>query len=240
MHTIYKIKHRTSGKFYIGRSSNVNARWTAHRSMLRRNVHFVPEMQKDFNNDPHCFEYSILEEYESYDDALNAEQRWIDKYYGTDVMYNQSPNAITGVVLGEKHSCYGKHPKDWIKPENYDHYLKHSVVGIDKSGKNNGFYGHHHSEKTKALYRDGRCSNFGKDNGFYGKKHTDETKAKISKSRKGKTAGAKNPAAQHIIVDGIEYSTVGEASLALGYKNKTSIYSWMKRPENKDRFKYVN
>lgn len=78
-------------------------------------------------------------------------------------------------------------------------------------GKNNGMYGKHHTEQTKAFLsywaefeRDNSCYRTdefkqkmskitsGSNNGMYGKKHTEESKQKMSINSKGKTAGEKN------------------------------------------------
>ena len=78
-------------------------------------------------------------------------------------------------------------------------------------GKNNGMYGKHHTEQTKAFLsywaefeRDNFCYRTdefkqkmskitsGSNNGMYGKKHTEEAKQKMSINSKGKTAGEKN------------------------------------------------
>ena len=78
-------------------------------------------------------------------------------------------------------------------------------------GKNNGMYGKHHTEQTKAFLsywaefeRDNSCYRTdefkqkmskitsGSNNGMYGKKHTEEAKQKMSINSKGKTAGEKN------------------------------------------------
>ena len=56
-----------------------------------------------------------------------------------------------------------------------------------KSGKDNPFYGHHHSDEIKlknSLAHKGKY--IGKDNPFYGCHHLDETKLKISSYRKNK------------------------------------------------------
>lgn len=80
-----------------------------------------------------------------------------------------------------------------------------------QSGKNNGMYGKHHTEKTKAFLsywaefiRDNsvyQTSDFkekmsqltkGENNGMYGKHHTEESKRKMSINSIGKTSGEKN------------------------------------------------
>lgn len=78
-------------------------------------------------------------------------------------------------------------------------------------GKNNGMYGKHHTDKTKAflsywaeferdnsVYRTPEYKKnisklkSGENNGMYGKHHTEESKQKMSINSKGKTAGVKN------------------------------------------------
>ena len=88
--------------------------------------------------------------------------------------------------------------------------LRRKLSEINR-GKNNGMYGRHHTEETKAFLsywaefeRDNsyyRTDEFrqkmsqitsGSNNGMYGKKHTEESKQKMSINSKGKTAGEKN------------------------------------------------
>lgn len=52
-------------------------------------------------------------------------------------------------------------------------------------GKNNPFYGKHHTRKTKNKLSK-ICGRFGRKNGFYGKRHSEETKKKISTLMKGR------------------------------------------------------
>jgi len=58
--------------------------------------------------------------------------------------------------------------------------------GIFK-GKNNGFYGKIHSDRTLNILRE-KCGREGEDNGFYGKNHTVESRASMSLTRSNKIA----------------------------------------------------
>ena len=88
--------------------------------------------------------------------------------------------------------------------------LRRKLSEINR-GKNNGMYGKHHTEETKAFLsywaefeRDNsyyKSKEFkekmskltsGSNNGMYGKKHSEESKQKMSINSKGKTAGEKN------------------------------------------------
>ena len=88
--------------------------------------------------------------------------------------------------------------------------LKRKLSEINR-GKNNGMYGKHHTEQTKAFlsywaefernndvykspeFRE-KMSQLtkGEKNGMYGKHHSNESKEKMSINSKGKTAGDKN------------------------------------------------
>ena len=46
---IYKITNKQNDKFYIGSSTNIEMRWYAHKSYLRRNVHANQHLQNAWN-----------------------------------------------------------------------------------------------------------------------------------------------------------------------------------------------
>ena len=88
--------------------------------------------------------------------------------------------------------------------------LRRKLSEINR-GKNNGMYGKHHTDQTKAflsywaefernnsIYRTDtfkkKMSSLtsGSNNGMYGKKHSEESKQKMSINSKGKTTGEKN------------------------------------------------
>ena len=102
----------------------------------------------------------------------------------------------------------GNTTADYSPEEKED--LRRKLSEINR-GKNNGMYGKHHTEQTKAFLsywaefeRDNshyKTDEFrqkmskltsGINNGMYGKKHTEESKQKMSINSKGKTAGNKN------------------------------------------------
>lgn len=61
-HVIYAITHISSGRRYIGRSINELQRIYTHKSNLRRNRHWCPELQGDWNTDgKSAFSFEILE-----------------------------------------------------------------------------------------------------------------------------------------------------------------------------------
>jgi hypothetical protein len=68
----------------------------------------------------------------------------------------------------------------------YKKYSKICSRACNQKGKNNSFYGKHHSEKTIDQIKN---STSGKNNYWYGKKLSKETKKRISKSRLKKYGG---------------------------------------------------
>ncbi len=61
-HVIYAITHIRSGRRYIGRTINEEQRIYTHRSNLRCNRHWCPELQDDWNTEgAKAFSFDILE-----------------------------------------------------------------------------------------------------------------------------------------------------------------------------------
>ena len=59
---IYRITCIVTGKFYIGSSINLFARWNEHRNMLRRNVHHSITLQRAWNkHSEDAFSFEVLE-----------------------------------------------------------------------------------------------------------------------------------------------------------------------------------
>lgn len=102
---IYKITNKQNDKFYIGSSVNIEMRWYAHKSYLRRNVHGNQHLQNAWNKyGEECFIFSVLLEMEE-GLLLDKEQELIDesKCYDKDIGYNKS--LIAGSPMkGRKHS----------------------------------------------------------------------------------------------------------------------------------------
>ena len=101
----------------------------------------------------------------------------------------------------------------WYRPKGYKH-TKETIAKMSNSssGKNNPFYGKTHTKEAKH-----KMSRFGI-------KHTDSTKGSMSKSKSGKNNpmyGTIAPNAVYITVDEIEYTSIKEASIALGISPPT-------------------
>ena len=123
---IYGYTNLESGRMYIGQTVCPNYRWKQHR--YRKNA---TGWHKDYQNNPDKYEYSVIE-YDVPEDKLNEREiYWISFFDSYHNGYNLTPGG-DGMPKGYKHTDEWKHNQS-----------------IKMSGKNNPFYGKHHSEETK-------------------------------------------------------------------------------------------
>ena len=100
---IYKIVNKNDGKYYVGRSANLNKRWRSHRNNLRLNKHCNIHLQNAWNKyGESSFEFIIVELLKNDETLLiETEKKYIDKFIedrknGTDNSYNISDQAYGG------------------------------------------------------------------------------------------------------------------------------------------------
>ena len=123
---IYGYTNLESGKMYIGKTLHPKQRWKDHRYGKYKN-----DWHKDYKNNPDKYEYSVIE-YDVPEDKLNEREIfWISFFDSYNNGYNLTPGG-DGMPKGYKHTDEWKHNQS-----------------IKMSGKNNPFYGKHHSEETK-------------------------------------------------------------------------------------------
>lgn len=81
---IYKIYNTVENKCYIGKSLNIEGRWSAHKNLLRNGKHHSKKMQLDFDKyGMNSFEFRIIK---VVDDPL-----WLDYY---ESYYAEKYNAF--------------------------------------------------------------------------------------------------------------------------------------------------
>lgn len=74
---IYSIKHRESGKCYVGSSVDIEARWGSHRRELKKNTHHSSRLQGAWNEcGASAFEFVLLEATELAS-LVEREEFWI-------------------------------------------------------------------------------------------------------------------------------------------------------------------
>lgn len=149
---IYAIKHKETGKMYIGQTiQDSKKRWNEYKSKLRRSIHYNPHLQSAWDKyGEESFVFEVIDDTAKTIDKLNE----LEIAYITIVGYY---NMKTG---GENEL--------------------HSEEAKAKMSENNvGMKGKKHSEESK---RKNSESHKGKNNHFYGKKHSEESKRKMSEA----------------------------------------------------------
>lgn len=91
---IYNIINKVNKHFYIGSTASTSIRFSRHRSALRSGKHDNAHLQNAWKlYGEENFEFVVIREC-SRDRLLHEEQLDLDKFYGTSVCYNLSPNAF--------------------------------------------------------------------------------------------------------------------------------------------------
>jgi len=144
-------------KKYIGRSKDVNRRWSCHRKQLREKVHPNDYMQKTWNKyGEEKFSITIIEYIEDENERAIREDFWIKE------MNTLSPHGMNLKSAGEV-IVYSKESRE--------------KMSQSKMGNN-----HFLSEESRK-----RASDRMKGNSLnLGQKSSDETKKKMSNSMKGR------------------------------------------------------
>jgi len=170
---IYRIINLINGNFYIGSAKNLKIRKKLHFNRLRKGNHDNRHLQYAYNSyGENNFRFEIL----IYCDMCNLllyEQQCIDKF---NPEYNIRKIATSN--LGLKHTAEAKSK------------ISKSALGNKYSVGNKWMLGRKLPQSTiDKLIR------FGKENPFYGKHHSEETKKEISLKNKGKSrnVGETNP-----------------------------------------------
>lgn len=118
---VYAIHNKTTGKYYVGSSSNVNSRLKTHRSNIEKLYGSNMKMDEDLKteDDIKNFEFLILEtfnDYEITETKLREREAYYIKKYNAYNGYNVSGrnpyiNGYFGKneLLTSKNIPYGKH-----------------------------------------------------------------------------------------------------------------------------------
>jgi len=232
---IYKISNLINDKFYIGSSKNIYRRWNKHITTLNNNTHNNPKIQNSWNKHGKInFKFEIIEIVDNNDLLIEREQY----FFNTMNPFDGNGYNINNIA-GGGYSILNNPNKELIKDKISKSMKKmwenKSVEDIDKYknrfiGENNpswkgGSSFAYCSCGKKISYVNKTCKdclNFKNENNpFFGKKHTDEYKRKSSESRKGKYHGKQN---KPILIDNIEYKSLGDAENNLDIKKGTIHY----------------
>ena len=192
---IYRILNTINGKQYIGSSSNLIKRKSAHFRNLRLETHVNEHLQNAFDKyGKQAFVFEILLEC-SEENLITEEQRFIDNTVlqnGWENLYNICPRADRTKVAeetkikiaiansGENNPMFGKtgeNNPNFGKPMSEETRQKMKENHADVSGENNPNFGNH------ALA--------GENNPMFGRTQSEETREKIRQKAIGRKLSEK-------------------------------------------------
>lgn len=164
---------------YIGVTSRpVEQRWGKNGSQYTKNRNpcfYNAIIKYGWDNFEHKILFSDLSEI----DAKSKEKELILKYH--TCVYDENKNGYNMTFGGDGMQGY-KPSKETLQKMSESH-----------TGKNNSFYGKHHSDIQKKKWsEDRKNTRCGKENSFFGKHHTKETRQKLSEIA-SKRVGESNP-----------------------------------------------
>jgi len=157
---VYAIVNTSNQKVYVGSSKNIKKRFLCHASFLRNGKHHCAHLQNSFNlNSPETFQFRILAECSTREEAQELEQAMLDIWH--EDFYNTSKRADHLHRLGRP---LDEATKQKIGVKN---------LGAFRSPEQRKLI----SESLKKRYQEGMQSP------QLGRKHTNEAKAKIKAKR---------------------------------------------------------
>jgi group I intron endonuclease len=171
MFRVYLITNKVNGKIYIGKTSQeVEKRWKWHvqdaNKKRLQDIHFYRALRK---YGPENFTIKQIDCTENEQECNELEKLYIGVFRS-----HVSKIGYNGTMGGE-----GGRQTEEVRKK----------MGESRTGKNNPFYGKHHS--LEAIEKN-RRAHLGKKYSL-GAVRSDETKRKISESHKGLLVGVRNP-----------------------------------------------
>lgn len=173
MHCVYVIRNILNDKRYVGYSSCPEERWKEHIRLLKKSnppCHIHRAIAKDGLA---VFEFRIIETFETKEDGLLAEIKWISEFdsYG-DNGYNETRggDGNSHIWTPEQKKAQSVRIKKLYESFEISHETRKKLRNV--------WLGRQHSEESKLLMAEKAR----------GKKHTLETRAKMSEKAKGRTS----------------------------------------------------
>ena len=232
---IYKITNKNNGKSYFGSSKNIETRWLTHKNQLKNGIHHNIHLQRTWDKyGEDIFVFEIVEEC-GINILLETEQKYLDSNpeYNIGITASGGDNISKNPNKKDIISRITKSVKDRYDSMSDDEKkMKHSKP-MEKNPNWKGGSSFKYcecGEKISIVNKTCiKCRNKnGINNPFYGKQHTEESKNKIREKRTGVYNGSQNIP---IVIDDVEYRSLGEASKILNIPMVT--IRWRVKSNNK-------
>lgn len=150
---VYIIKNKVTNKFYVGHSIDINKRFNAHKSYLKRGIHHCIYLQRSWNKyGEDSFEFIIIKTSISEEESISLEQYYIDNFkaniyntgdyanLGGDLLSN-NPNKLQ--IIHKRIESQKRILKNMSKSERIEKF--------SRSGVKNGMYGKSHTAEVKKI-----------------------------------------------------------------------------------------
>lgn len=139
---IYKIINKINGKYYVGYSKNITARWRNHRCNLNKGNHKNKHLQRTWNRDKNNnFDFVIIEEI-SENILSETEQKYLDiarkeknKCYNLSFISDKiemTPEIIDKIIKSNKNRICSPEQKEKLSISHRDktvHHFKNIKTG---------------------------------------------------------------------------------------------------------------
>lgn len=257
---VYKISNTLSGRYYIGYSTNINRRFSVHRSKLKQNCHDNIFLQRAYNLDGEDkFIYEIIHICDTEEESKKIELQYLTDLTIRNIIYNLNFNNSGGDLLThhpDKEKIRKKILKSYTETLNKMTPEERSQK-YGKFGDKNGMYGKTHTEEVRKMNSELKKGNtyckgkkvseetrqkmsenaklkIGDKNPFYGKHHSEETIKKIKEKSKGRLP----PNIIRVLIDGNVYISMTEASRQLNIPTPTILWRLNSNNPKFNNYKY--
>jgi len=156
---IYKITCRPTGKFYIGKSVDIETRWRGHKSRLSRNIHANIYLQRVWNKyGEDSFEWTILETMDGYRLA-EAELKWfkITNCCNNKIGFNIHKNPVNPIQNNQQNNFktyVHKEYKNKIPKIPKIREKSEKIISLENIAKGNKERFRHYARNSVNILRD--------------------------------------------------------------------------------------
>lgn len=191
MYTIYKLTNKVNGLIYVGcTTQTLKERLSRHKSAYKRKDNDLYKAMRECGFDN--FEPSVLECGEEDSIRYEREKYWISKLNSTntDIGYNRTIGGLG--TIGYK---FTEEDRKKIS----DFLRTRPVTDKMREAFSKAWKGKHLPLEMRQKISKSRIGKYtGKDNPFYGKHHSDITKQKISEANSKPVIGVPNKGGEEI------------------------------------------